>query len=304
MIPAIIVIVIVFIWLLIETDYMRVRLSCDYPLIPSYLKATTLRIEVSDLTIPLLYLGAIVAAELVVAMVDPLGGIIFHIVLLLGLIYHASIATNYPQSKLYLAIAMAPLIRLLSLSMPLTEFSQIYWYAITGAPLLIATLVVMHRLNFRLGQVGLTLNRLRFQLLVGLTGIPFGIAEFYILKPNPLVSSLAWQELVVPALILLVSTGFVEELIFRGVMQRSASEAIGRWGFVYIALLFAVLHVGYLSVVDFGLVLVVGLFFGWVVQKTGSLIGVSLSHGITNIILYLIVPLLMTCPNNLVHLLS
>ncbi len=54
---------------------MRVRLSYDYPLISSYLKATTLRIEVSDLKMPLLYLGVIVSAELVVAMVDLLGGI-------------------------------------------------------------------------------------------------------------------------------------------------------------------------------------------------------------------------------------
>lgn len=53
------------------------------------------------------------------------------------------------------------------------------------------------------------------------------------------------------------------------------------------------LHIGYLSVVDVGLVLIAGLFFGWIVQKAGTLMGVALSHGITNILLYLIVPFLI-----------
>ncbi len=243
--------------------------------------------------IALCYLVAIAAAELVVALVNPLGGIILHIVLLLGLVSHASFVARHPRHKFYLALALAPLIRVLSLSMPLTEFPQIYWYAIIAVPLLVAVFAVMQRLDFRPAQIGLTLNRLPLQFVVALTGIPFGIAEFYILRPSPLADSLAWEGMVLPALILLVGTGFVEELVFRGVMQRSATEALGGWGWVYIAGVFTVLHIGYLSWADLGLVLIVGLFFGWVVQKTGSLVGVTLSHGITNIVLYLVVPFLV-----------
>jgi len=241
----------------------------------------------------ILYLAAITAAELITALVNPLGGIIFHIVLLLGLVSHASFTARHPQHKLYLALALAPLIRLLSLSMPLTAFPQIYWYAIIAVPLLIATFAVMRRLNFGLRQVGFTLNKMPIQFLVALTGIPFGITELYILRPDPLINSLVWEEALIPGFILLVGTGFAEEVTFRGVMQRSAGEAIGRWGWVYIAAVFASLHTGYLSVADVGLVFAVGLFFGWVVKKTGSLLGVTLSHGITNVILYLIAPFLI-----------
>lgn len=80
-----------------------------------------------EMRFPFLYLGAIAAAELVTALVNPLGGIVFHIVLLLGIISHASLTAKHPQHKLYLSLALAPLIRLLSLSMPLTRFAQIYW---------------------------------------------------------------------------------------------------------------------------------------------------------------------------------
>jgi membrane protease YdiL (CAAX protease family) len=37
----------------------------------------------------------------------------------------------------------------------------------------------------------------------------------------------------------------------------------------------------------------VGLFFGWVVQRTRSLLGVTLSHGLTNIVLFLVMPYLL-----------
>jgi hypothetical protein len=44
---------------------------------------------------PLLYLGAIAAAELVTALVNPIGGIIFHVVLLVLLVYHSSLVSQY-----------------------------------------------------------------------------------------------------------------------------------------------------------------------------------------------------------------
>jgi hypothetical protein len=84
----------------------------------------------------------------------------------------------------------------------------------------------------------------------------------------------------------------LEEMIFRGLLQRSAGDALRRMGVVYVALLFAVLHIGYQSLADFCFVLLVGLFFGWVVQRTRSLLGVTLSHGLTNITLFLIMPFL------------
>ena len=74
-------------------------------------------------------------------------------------------------------------------------------------------------------------------------------------------------------------------------LQRTAIAVLGSWwGIIYISLLFAVLHMGFLSLIDLAFVFLVALFFGWVVKKTGSLFGVTLAHGITNILLYLVVP--------------
>jgi hypothetical protein len=239
------------------------------------------------------YLFAIAAAELIVVVVNPLGGIIFHIVLLLALVTHASLATAHPSHRLYLALALAPLIRLLSLSMPLLKFPQIYWYGIVAVPLVVATFIVMRRLDYSRPQVALTLNRPEFQVLIALTGIPFGIIEFFILRPGPLIHTLTLGGILLPAFILVVGTGFAEEFVFRGVMQRAAGEALGQWGWVFIAVLFAILHIGYLVVADVLFVLGVGLLYGWAVKKSGSLVGTTLSHGIANVVLYLIIPFLV-----------
>ena len=79
--------------------------------------------------------------------------------------------------------------------------------------------------------------------------------------------------------------------MFRGVLQRLAGPAMGSWrGIIYVSLIFAILHLGFLSLLDVFFVLLVAVFFAYAVKTTGSLIGVALSHGIANILLYLVMP--------------
>jgi len=238
----------------------------------------------------IIYLLAVAVAEVVTVFYMPLWGILCHAVILVALIMHSAVASRYPHRPLLLSLVLVPLVRIISLCMPLANIPQIWWYPIIYVPLLAAAVVAMRILNYKPGQVGLTFKGFPVQLVVGLTGVVFGVAEYFILAPEAMVAELTWQVVWLPVLVFLLCTGFVEEFIFRGVLQRSAVEAFGGWGIVYISLLFATLHMGFLSWIDVAFVFVIALFFGWVVKKTGSLLGVSLSHGITNIVLYLVAP--------------
>jgi LysM repeat protein len=82
----------------------------------------------------------------------------------------------------------------------------------------------------------------------------------------------------------------LEEVIFRGLIQQASLATYGRFGITFVAILFAILHVGYKSFLDVIFVLVVAMIFGLVVQRTGSLLGVSISHSLTNICLFLVFP--------------
>ena len=239
------------------------------------------------------YLLAVFMAELVTVYGHPLWGVAAHGVILIVVIVHSAVATGYPHRPLLLSLALVPLVRIISLTMPLADIPQILWYPIIYIPLIAAAIVVMRILNYRPEQVGLTLKWFPVQLVVALTGILFGVTEYFILAPEATVAELTWQAVWLPALLFLLYTGFGEEIIFRGVLQYSAVEAFEGWGVIYVGLLFAILHMGFLSWIDVVFVFVVALFFGWVVKKTGSLLGVTLSHGITNIVLYLVAPLLL-----------
>ena len=239
----------------------------------------------------IIYLLAIAAAEIVTVFVQPVWGIVCHAVVLVAVVAHSALASDYRYRHLVLSLALVPLVRIISLCMPLVNIPQIWWYPIIYTPLLVTAIVVVRILGLRAREVGLNFSLFPVQLAVGLCGLLFGVVEYLILAPEPLVIELTWQEVWLPALIFLVCTGFVEEFIFRGVLQRAAVEAFGSWwGIIYVSLLFAVLHVGCLSLLDVVFVFLVALFFGWVVKKTGSLFGVTLAHGLTNILLYLVVP--------------
>ena len=240
--------------------------------------------------IPLAYLALIAVAELLTAFGQLRAGMVLHGALLVMLLVHASLTAGDPSHRLLLGLALAPLIRMLSLSLPLVRFPQLYWYLIISVPLFVAAALMVRVLGYSRDQVGLTVKRIPLQLLAGLTGVTFGVVEYYILKPDTLLQNPNWLSAAVASLILLVCTGFSEELMFRGIIQRASIQTFGRFGLLYTALLFAILHIGYRSLPDLVFVFGVALLFGWVAEATWSVVGVTLAHGITNIVLFVVMP--------------
>jgi membrane protease YdiL (CAAX protease family) len=264
----------------------------------SYLQKRQIRLATA-----LVYLALIALAELVVAYAVPqtpqegeiwkelaLVGLTLHGGLLVILLLHSSLASGQPYQRLLLGLSLAPLTRILSLSLPLVGFPLLYWYLVISVPLFVATIMVARVSGFSRAEMGLTIRKIPAQFLVIPTGLVFGLVEYFILRPGPLIASRTFPSILVSSLILVVCTGFAEELIFRGVIQRASVQALGRFGLLYVALLFAVLHIGYRSVPDVIFVFVVALVFGWVAESTWSLLGISLAHGLTNIVLFLILP--------------
>lgn len=252
----------------------------------------------STRTLALTALGAIACAELVTTYINPLYGVLFHIVLL-GVFLSLGALIPYPRQQAFiLSLSVMPLVRILSLGMPLTQFPQIYWYVLTAIPLFASTYMVARTLGFSPRDLGLQLAQRRLLLLdlaVALSGFGLGYVEWRILGVKSIVAAHAPDRavlIVLAALILLVCTGFLEEIVFRGLIQRVSIGLLGsRWGLAFSAVLFAALHIGWRSIADFGFVFLVAVYFGLVVQKTRSLLGVTLAHGATNTMLFVILPL-------------
>lgn len=230
-------------------------------------------------------------AELLITFADPRLGILLHIAVLLSIFYNLSRGTGDPARRLKTALLLIPFIRVLSLALPFNAWPRISAYFLVSIPLFIAVALLVRLESWNREELGHTLYQLPLQVIIGLSGIALGWIEYQILEPEPIVENLSWSSAWLPALILLVSTGYLEELLFRGVLQSAAISAVGDWlGILFVASLFAVMHIGYASLLDMVFVLNVGIVFGVVVLHSRSILGVTLAHGLTNISLFMLWP--------------
>jgi membrane protease YdiL (CAAX protease family) len=250
--------------------------------------------------ITLLYLLLVAAAELLTAYAALHGvvfakfGITFHGLILFALLIHSALIlrADPEYSQLLLVLILAPMIRILSLSMPVAQFSYIAWFSIISIPIYITIFTCVYIQHIKQQDIGLALpavKHLPLEFLMILLAVPVGVLEYYILKPGILVEP-RLEALIVPVLIMVVCTGFLEELAFRGLMQYHATRTMGFAGIIFISALFGALHIGNLTIFDVLLAGSIGFIYSLVVQKTGSVYGVSISHGIINTILFLIAP--------------
>ena len=239
------------------------------------------------------YLLFITVAEIVTVLVDPIAGAACHSVLLVVILAHSALVEDTGMRRIILPLALAPLTRILSITMPLSAVRQIYWYPIIYLPLAVCAFVIMRQLRMGRREIGLTRSKPFWQMLAIPLGVLLGLVEYMILRPEPLESALTVQTITVSIIIFTATTGFVEELVFRGVLQKVMNDRFGWLGILYVSILFAVLHLGFLSAGDMGFVFVVAILFAWIAKATGSLAGVTLAHGLTNARLYVIFPLLL-----------
>jgi len=244
------------------------------------------------------YLLLVTCAELL-TIYNPKAGIASHAVILFALLLHSGMESdkNKNLSTFLMALVLAPLIRILSLSLPLVGFGWISWFMVTSIPIFIAIFTGMwlqglHPKDIGLFMPKLTLRHMSIEAGMILLAIPIGISEYLILKPNPLPGS-GIANFIISALIFIICTGFLEELAFRGLLQYNAIRLMSKWwGILIISTFFGVLHVGNISPwhLDCVLAFSAGFLFSVVREKTGSIYGISLSHGVINIMVFLVMP--------------
>lgn len=254
------------------------------------------------------YVGVLIAAEVLVAYVDPATGafalqgwgLAVHILLVFALTFHGALVHPRDPTFAYLlsALSLAPLVRIFSLAVPrawgTAPEDTLPWLAAVSVPLLVAVVAVAYVQKLRPKDLGLGLRSwkaLGVQTGIALTGIPLGLLEFFILRPRAWIVQLDLGLVLGGTLVIFLATGISEELIFRGIMLKRAVEGLGAApGLLLVSTVFVSLHIFFGSPADLAFVFAVGLFYGVAVLRTGSLWGVILSHSLGNVVLYLVAP--------------
>jgi uncharacterized protein len=243
-----------------------------------------------------LYVAAIAAAEVCFAFVDVTVGVLAHALLVFALLNHHLAAKRAPRSgsgefaDAFLSLSLVPLLRIFSAVMPVREVPEIYRYALVAVPLLVAAAAVARAVGAESLVASLLRWSWREQGPIALSGIPLSLAAFLIARPDPVMEGLDWERLVLGSVILMVFSGFAEEVIFRGLVQGSLSPVFGQGSVVWSTLLFTIVYIGASPPAYIAFVAVLGLAFGWLVARTHSLLGVGIAHGLVNVGLILVWP--------------
>jgi len=246
-----------------------------------------------------IYSALLVISEFVTVL-EPIYGLLLHSLTLVILCFHAPLIRRLSpkSSKLAICLIPIPLIRIVSITSPLIEFTLLEWFLVISMILFSSIIASMVFLGDDLESYGFVLpQRRHFWLELGVVflGLIFGYMEYQILKPNNMVNDLTVPGLAAPLVALYFGTGLLEELLFRGIIQKHAIDAFNKWyGVLFTTLIFMIMHTGWESFLDVIFVGAVGFFFSLVVLKTGSLIGVSFSHAITNLSLFVLTPSLFS----------
>ncbi|MGF7119205.1 CPBP family intramembrane glutamic endopeptidase [Methanobacterium oryzae] len=240
------------------------------------------------------YLALIILSEIVNAYYNIEAGLIIDVLVICFLLIHSSLVQNSDYSNLLRSMMILPMIRIIGLSVPLMQVQALYWFPIIAIPLFAASFTLIRVQKLKRKDLGLNFGNIPVQLVIASSGFLLGFTEYKVLAVKPLISTFDPLMIIFAGTILLISTGFAEELLFRGILQQNTEKIFGSmFGLLYASLLFTSLHIGWHSIIDLIFVFAVSMFYGYMFQKTRSLFGITLSHGISNTTLFLIMPFIV-----------
>lgn len=128
--------------------------------------------------------------------------------------------------------------------------------------------------------------------LIGLiSGVFLGAIEYFILRPAAATPSFSFEYLLQTTVYMFFFVGLGEEVLFRALIQNSVVKMVGILpGIFWSGVIFGVMHTVWRSVPELFFTFAAGIIFGIFYNRTGSLVGPVVLHGINNVMLLAIMP--------------
>lgn len=217
---------------------------------------------------------------------------IAYTLLLLTLSFSIAVMKEHEIRKIYQALLILTIFRLVNFSMPVflerDLYSFIFIYVPLSIPITIATVhqkVVYERKRDTLRRIWLYIP------LSIIAGLAFAQAEYVLIGARELIPDLSSANLLVLIIVMVFIVGLIEELMFRAILQTSLEEFLGPAGGIFLSsLLFGIMHSTYGTPYEMLYTFLVGSFLGHLFYKTRSLALVVMIHGSLNVFLFGIIP--------------
>lgn len=217
---------------------------------------------------------------------------IAYTLLLLSLSYAIAVMKNPEIRKIYQALLLLTIFRLVNFSMPIFLEKNLYSFIFIYVPMAIPiTLATVHQ-KVRYERKRDTLKRMWIYLpLSVLAGLVFGQVEYILIGARELISDLSSTNLLILIIVMVFIVGLIEELIFRSILQTSLEKFLGSaWGIFLSSLLFGIMHSTYGTPYEIVYTFFLGGFLGYLFYRTRSIPLVVMIHGSINVFLFGIIP--------------
>lgn len=245
------------------------------------------------------YLFLIILIELQIVWLESVAGTVYYVLLLVIMLHHYLLAEEDPNRGQVLLLASIPLLRLLSMAMPVGLVPPLYRYPMVGIPVLAAVFLMVKQSGVPLKELGLRMPEIKKgeavweNLLIAVSGIPLGIFGYYFADPIPLVTTGTTREIIAATFIVFIFIGALEEIVFRGLLLHTISKVFGKTGIILSSLVYLVFFTSSLSLGMIGLMGFVSLLYSWHVLESKSILAVTISHSLMFVTMLIFCPLFL-----------
>jgi len=198
--------------------------------------------------------------------------------------------------RLVQVLALVPLFRLVNLGMPVFFQLTVYWFPLIYGPL-IPAVVFVDRQNPDLDVPFGWRRGLLLLPVAAAIGFVLAQVEWRIIETGALIPTWSVAQLLMITIVMVCFVGFVEEYLFRGLLQRQLQARFGRWSGLFVAsALFGIMHSGYGVPAEMLFAGVIGFVFGLLYDYLDSLVFITFAHGLLNVFLFAVIPMQGSLP--------
>jgi len=235
--------------------------------------------------------GMLVAGEIITLAMGAAAGVFAHALVLVGLV-GLSMRPGTTQ-RLTLAVAVLPLIRILSLAVPAAIVPIVYWYLEIGLAGTEGIFLVMRRLNLSPSDVGLRRAPIAEVVTVGFIGALLGIPAYLIAGRLDLGHGGGLVGLAIASAVVIIFVGFFEELLFRGLIQSAGTALFSRGGVLLSVGATVLMYSASLNPRYIVFAALVATLFGLVTRRSGSIAGPIAGHAALALMQLVVLPIIV-----------
>lgn len=239
----------------------------------------------------------IVAGELLIFSKHIFAGLGIHIINLLAIIFMIIFSSMRLEEKNVLhSLILVILLRVVNLSVPQLFTVELLQYSLIYGVVFISIYLTIKNQNISPKDLGINFQKFYIYMPVAIImGSVVAMIEYRILGPIPLIGAIRPADIILIGIVMFIFIAPVEETIFRSILQTRLTKIFGvKYGILLSGSLFGVMHSSYGIVAEIIFATFFGIIIGYFFYKTKNLPFVVSIHGTVNVMLFGILPKVLT----------